>query len=96
MIQDVQTSKGVAAITSDQWHVVHSRLIDGGGKRPYSRIIHSEHADAPTCLKAAKELRLKLARDSVGVPAAEQDEVFICRPNFKSLKLAKVRHKEVG
>ncbi len=95
MITEVQTSKGKAAITSDQWHVVHSRRIDGGGKRPYSRIVHSEHADAPACRKAAKELRIKLTRDGVGVPEAERDEVFVCRPNFKSLKLAKAR-KEVG
>ena len=96
MITEVVTSKGVPAITSDQWHVVHSRLIDGGGKRPYSRIVHSEHADAPACRKAAKELRLKLAHEAIGVPEAERDEVFVCRPNFKSLKLAKVRRKEVG
>ena len=93
MITDVKTSKGVAAITSDRWHVVHSRLIEGGGKRPYSRIVHSEHEDAPACRKAAKELRIKLASESVGVPAEECDEVFVCRPNFKSLKYAKVRRK---
>jgi len=93
MITDVKTSKGVAAITSDHWHIVHSRHIEGAGKRPYSRIVHSEHEDAPACRKAAKELRVKLATEAVGVPTEEQDEVFVCRPNFKSLKHAKVRRK---
>jgi hypothetical protein len=96
MILDVKTSKGVAAITSDHWHIVHSRLIEGGGKRPFSRIVHSEHADARACRKAARELRLKLATEAAGVPLEEQDEVFVRRPNFKSLKHARARRKSAS
>ncbi|MEO6594788.1 MAG: hypothetical protein ABIP94_08555 [Planctomycetota bacterium] len=95
MIKEVVTSKGVPAITSDQWYVVHSRLVDLKKRRPYSRMIHSEHPDRVSCLKAAKTLRVKVATEGQGVPEAERDEVWVCRPNFKLLKLAKSRRTEV-
>ena len=94
MIAEVLTSKGLQAITSDQWHVVHSRWSDAGGKRPYARGIHSEHGDRAACVQAAKVLRRQVAADSVGVPAAERDEVFVRRPKFKSLKTAKSRRAD--
>ena len=95
MITEVQTSKGTAAITSDQWHVVHSRLVHAGAKRPFVRTVHSEHGERVECQKAAKALRVKLAQEAAGVPEAERDEVFIRRPNFKTLKMAKCRRTEV-
>ncbi len=95
MIQEVVTTKGIPAITSDQWHVVHSRLTDVSGKRPYARGIYSEHADRLACQKAAKALRVKLAADGATAPEAERDEVFVCRPRFKTLKLARTRRTEV-
>ncbi len=94
MITEVTTSKGSSAITSDQWHVVHSRLTHAGAKRPYVRGIHSEHPDRTSCREAARALRVRLAAESAGVPEAERDEVFVCHPNFKSLKLAKSRRGE--
>ncbi len=93
MISEVKTSKGIPAITSDQWHVVRSQLLYAGTKRPYARAIHSEHADRKSCGQAAKTLRHHLLTESTGKPNNERDEVFICRPNFKSLKLAMTRHK---
>lgn len=96
MITEVTTTKGTPAITSDQWYVVHSRLIDAQSKRPFSRGIHSEHADRLACHRAARLLRIKLAGEGVGVPDAERDEVFVCKPGFKTLKLAKTRRTEVG
>lgn len=96
MIRDVETSKGVPALTSDRWHVVRSRWVEGGGKRPYARSVHSEHDDEASCRKAARELRLKLAREDGAVPEAERDEVFACKPGFKSLKFAKTRRGKVG
>lgn len=96
MITEVVTSKGVAAITSDQWYVGQSHLVDLQRKRPYARAIHSEHPDRVSCAKAAKTLRVKVATEAVGVPEAERDEVFVCRPHFKLLKLAKSRRTEVG
>jgi hypothetical protein len=92
MITDVETTKGVAAITSDQWHVVHSRLVFAGSKRPFLRSIHSEYPDRASCGKAAKVLLQRLTAESAEVPAPERDEVFVRKPNFKSLKLAKTRH----
>jgi len=94
VITDVQTSKGSSAITSDQWHIVHSRLVDAGAKRPYVRSIHSEYADGPSCRKAARALRLRLAAENPGVLEAERDEVFVCRPRFKSLKRARTRRAD--
>ncbi len=94
MIREVLTSKGTPAITSDQWHVVHSRLVHVGAKRPYVRTIHCEHAERSDCQKAAKALRVKLAHDGVGVPEGERDEVFIRHPNYKSLKCAKCRRAD--
>ena len=91
MIQEVDTKKGAAAITSDQWYVVHSRLVDAHQKRPYVRGIHSEHADRLSCRKAALALRAKLLEDNASVPWAERDEVFIRKPKFKTLKQAKTR-----
>ncbi|MFY9345590.1 MAG: hypothetical protein WAT39_24075 [Planctomycetota bacterium] len=96
MITEVETSKGVPAITSDRWHVVHSRLLDRGGVRPYVRSIHSEHDDRQSCRQAAKDLRQKLAGEAGSVPEAERDEVFVRRPRFKSLKRAKARRRDVG
>jgi hypothetical protein len=90
VIQEVVTTKGANAITSDHWHVVHSRFTSGD-KRPFVRAVHSEHADGAECRAAAKELRGKLATESRGVPEAEQDEVFVRRPNFKSLKSSRSR-----
>src|ERR1043166_2821922 len=53
VIQEVVTSKGANAITSDHWHVVHSHFTSG--KRPFIRAVHSEHADSSECQAAAKD-----------------------------------------
>jgi hypothetical protein len=94
MITEVQTSKGTPAITSDQWHTVHSRWLDGAGKRAFVRSVHSEHEDSSACRKAAKELRQKLAREGAEVPEAERDEVFVRKPGYKTLKRAKARRAQ--
>lgn len=91
MITEAKTSKGAEAITSDHWHVVHSRFVRAESKRPFSRIINSEHDDRATCVKAAQALRVKLRADAAEVPLDERDQVFMCRPGFKSLKWAKCR-----
>lgn len=44
---------------------------------------------------ARRGSRIKLAGEGVGVPDAERDEVFVCKPGFKTLKLANAR-TEVG
>jgi hypothetical protein len=89
LITEVQISKGSAALTSDQWHVVHSRFTFPGARRPFLRSIHSEWHDRASCRTAAKALRTQLRRGDEGVPESERDEVFVRKPNFKTLKLAK-------
>jgi hypothetical protein len=91
MIREVLTSKGVQAITSDKWHVVHSRFTAGNGRKAFVRAVFSEHTDRVECLKAAKALRVKLTSDNPDVPEAEQDEVFVRRPHYKSLERARHR-----
>ena len=94
MIQEAVNSKGSAAITSDQWHVVHSRFVDSARTRPFSRGVSSEHADRVACVKAAKSLKAKLAKDFADAPEDERDEVFVRPPGFKSLKTAKRRARK--
>jgi hypothetical protein len=94
VIRDALTSKGAEAITSDRWHVVHSRFTPGSGKLRFVRGISSEHPDRADCLRAARALAQQLATQSGSVPATERDEVFVRRPNFKSLKRA--RHRRSG
>lgn len=89
MISEVQTKKGAAALTSDQWHVVHARFTFPGAKRPYLRSIHSEWPDRASCRRAGRALRKKLSRNGASVPEHQQDEVLMRKPNFKTLKLGK-------
>ena len=91
MIHDVVNSKGADAITSDQWHVVHSHFSGASRTRPFTRIVTSEHAARAECRRAAKALRAKLAEENAAAPESERDEVFVRPPNFKTLRSAKRR-----
>lgn len=86
MIVEVVTKKGAAAITSDQWYVVHSRRVERRDDTVFVRGIHSEHPDRASCRKAAAALREQLDAASSAVPADERDEVFARKPRFKTLK----------
>lgn len=55
-------------------------------------MIVSEHDDRTACCAAARELRALLAKDSK-MPLAQRDEVFVRKPNYKSLKAAGRRVK---
>jgi hypothetical protein len=91
MISETVTSTGTPAITSDHWHVVHSKFTRKGKKSPpFERIIVSEHDSRTGCCAAARALRASLAKESK-VPLAQRDEVFVRKPNFKSLKAARHR-----
>ncbi len=85
---DVKNSRGLEAITSDQWHVIRAHMANRGAKRPYVRTVESEHADCETCTRTAKELRRRIAAESADVPEGERDEIVVRRPNFKTLKVA--------
>lgn len=95
MIHEVVTSKGAAAITSDRWHVVHSRCVVSAETTAFTRSINSEHADRGECKTAARQLRDKLATQESAVPADQRDEVFIRPPGFKSLKGTRTRRPRV-
>lgn len=96
MIKDIVNSKGHPAITSDLWHVVHSRLVEQGGVHPYARSIHSEHPDRAACHAAACALRRSLTAASPNLPEEERDEVLVRKPEFKSLKRARARRASTG
>jgi len=89
MIKEVVTSQGTAALTSDQWHVVHAHFVGARRRRPFLRKVVSEHSDRTECKEAAKALRASLRRADKTVSPDHSDEVFVCRPNFKSLKSAR-------
>jgi hypothetical protein len=91
MILAVETKKGTKAITSDHWHVVHSRRTDVGGKVQFVRTVHSEHDARGACLEAAKQLWQRLNETLAKLPAAQRDAVFVCRPNYKSLERSRHR-----
>lgn len=89
MIKQVVTRQGAAALTSDHWHVVHAHFVGGRRRRPFLRKVVSEHSDRTECRAAAKVLRASLRRADQTVSPDDRDEVFVCRPNFKSLKTAR-------
>ncbi|MBX3462142.1 MAG: hypothetical protein KF830_03150 [Planctomycetes bacterium] len=96
MIQAVETTKGTKAITSDHWHVVHSRCTDNGGRVQFVRSVHSEHDARGACVEAAKRLWAILRADESARPAAQRDAVFVCRPNYKSLERSRHRRPRKG
>ncbi len=91
MIRSATTLKGSKAITSDQWHVVHSRFTVRGGRQSFVRAVSSEHPNRAECVQAARALRARLAAEHPGLPALERDEVLVRRPDFKSLE--RTRHR---
>ena len=97
MISETVTTKGTPAITSDRWHVVHAKCrCKGKTSGSFERVVVSEHDDQTDCRKAARAFLAALAKDNETdkeVPAAERDEVFARRPNFKSLKATRRRTK---
>jgi hypothetical protein len=91
MISETVTSAGSPAITSDHWHVVHSRFHPKGEKsRPFERVIVSEHDNRIGCRDAARALRASLDQES-DAPLAQRDQVFVRKPHFKSLRAARHR-----
>jgi hypothetical protein len=91
MIREVLNSKGTKAITSDCWHVVHSHFTVVKRGPAFKRGIHSEHGDRAACAKVARKLQAELALENANVPPEQRDEVFVCKPGYKSLKMARRR-----
>lgn len=93
MITDVKTRKGTDAITSDHWHVVHAQCTGAGERRLYHRRIESEHDDRTACVAAARALCRQLRADGGATAGSRRDEVFVRRPGYKSLKVARSRRR---
>jgi len=93
VISEVQTDSGGTAITSDHWHIVHARYVFDGATRPYLRSVHSEYEDRTACRHAARALRVHLIAQEKDVAPEKRDEVFVRKPNFKSLKIARSGHQ---
>ena len=61
---------------------------DGAGTLRFLRTIVSEHGNREEATAAARTLSLSLAPAVQGAPRPDQDQLFVLKPNFKSLKVA--------
>jgi hypothetical protein len=81
--------KGRPAITSDRWHVVHARCTSGVAAQPrFERTIVSEHDDRTGAADAARAFASSQEVEMAGREPDRRDQIFVCQPNYKSLKLA--------
>ena len=98
MIRDVQTRREHAAITSDQWHIVHAAWSrNGEGEPRFDRKILSEHRTFETARAEAFKVMAALSLEMGDRPRPQRDQIFVRKPNFKSLKVAgrrKIRRKK--
>ena len=89
MIQDTLSRRQRPSLTSDRWHVVRAAWDGGSTTRPmFDRAIVSEHDDRDAARVAAKELESTLASAMAKRTPRSRDQVFVRRPDFKSLKHA--------
>ena len=89
MIQETQSRRRNAAITSDQWHVVRARWsgeIDAAPR--FDRSVVSEHADRESAVESARTLMTGLRGEQAHLPPQNRDQVFVRGPGYKSLKTA--------
>ena len=95
MIQEVINRKNSPAVTSNRWHVVHAQWSGDAAKDPrFVRSIVSEHEDRASAATAAREFIASLKPTMAGRPVAGRDQVFVRRPDFKSLKSTSKRVKK--
>jgi hypothetical protein len=95
MITAIRNSRGKAAITSDRWHIVHSRFTDGTLDHPYVRVILSEHDDPVDCRRELELVRNRIRAERGVVPVARRDAVYVRPPNYKSLTKSRHRRPKV-
>lgn len=89
MIKELLNKNGHPSITSDRWHVVHARCTGGSEGRPrFERTIVSEHDDRSAAASAARATVSAGAQEMSGLDPERRDQVFVRRPNYKSLKRA--------
>ena len=89
MIKDVKSRKKNPAITSDHWHVVHACWTGNeDGEARFDRSILSEHADLESARTAAVKVMADLSRQMGDRPRDRRDQVFVRKPDFKTLKVS--------
>jgi len=89
VIREVKSRRKNPAITSDRWHVVHACWSgNADGDALFDRKILSEHEDWETARSAARKLMASLSLEMGDRPREQRDQVFVRKPNFKSLKIA--------
>jgi hypothetical protein len=89
MIKKAFTKNRDAAVTSDQWHVVHAEWCGECTADPiFARSIASEHDDKGQAVLAAKKLKSSLRGVAAGRPPEQRDQIFVRPPGFMSVKLA--------
>jgi hypothetical protein len=90
VIRDLQNGKNLPSITSDHWHVVRATLADATTPKPrFVRSIVSEHEDRGAAVAAARKIVRSVTESMGDRPRDVRDQVFVRRPDFKSLKTAK-------
>jgi hypothetical protein len=94
MIEQTKTRAKLPAITSNRWHVVHARWCGTPKLEPFERSIVSEHDAREEAVEAAKSLLHTLRNSAGDRPLEERDQVFVRRPNFKSLAYARRRERK--
>jgi hypothetical protein len=88
VIRDVKSRRQNPAITSDRWHVVHAVWSGNEGEARFDRKILSEHADFETARAEACKIMAALSLEMGDRPRERRDQIFVRKPNFKSLKVA--------
>ncbi len=89
MIRETLNRKNRVAITSDRWHVVRAHWSGDAVKPRFVRSVVSEHEDRAAAVKVARQLMVALVEETADNPPETRDQVFVRRPDYKSLKTAK-------
>ena len=94
MIRETSSSKNSPAVTSDRWHVVRAAFSgEATGAPRFARSIVSEHEDRAAAVTAAREVVSSIAPEMAARAPRERDQIFVRKPEFKTLKLARRVHK---
>lgn len=90
MIRETNSSKNRPAVTSDRWHVVRAAFSgESTGAQRFFRSIVSEHEDRAAAVTAARQIVSTLAPEMAARGPEELDQIFVRKPEFKTLARAK-------
>jgi len=86
MIRETISRKQTPAVTSDHWHVVHASWTGNTSEPRFVRAIVSEHDDREAAVNAARGLVSTLSAEMRTRPLASRDQIFVRRPDYRSLR----------